>query len=202
MGYNDFKPTDESVNSLNDTAKGLEKELRTFLKADNNLTGVKLIIKAARGFERDPFSDSWYNDYPALLQECEMKLVISIKGGLLRKDSDVSYAKAKISPFPACCGICVLNGVELHNEIRGGGIGKEFVKVVEAFAKCLNYSYIMCTTHKTNGPAIGIVECLGYTELDAGFANARTNNSIRMFGKNINPNGKALTDGYLSLKER
>jgi len=200
MGY-DFTPNTDNLNNLVVAVNDLGKMLEDFIKDLKGFTGISLEVKDKHRPGKDPLGDDWYDYYPYFVQGCELSLTVKFKGGLLSKGNTLVYARAKLDQLPACCGICILNSVEIHSELRGNGIGKEFVKTVEAFAKVLNYSYVMCTTHKVNGPAIGVVECLGYTELDNGFANMRTKNSIRMFGKNINPEGISLTDGYLDLKE-
>jgi len=201
MGY-DFKPNTNNLNALSTTVNGLGIMLEDYIKDLEGYAGINLIVKDQYRQPQDPLGSNWYDYYPYFVQSCELNLVMQFKGGLLSKTSVEVYARAKLDQLPGCCGVCILNSVEIHSDLRGNGIGKEFVKTTEAFAKVLNYSYVMCTTHKVNGPAIGVVECLGYTELDNGFANMRTKNSIRMFGKNINPEGVSLTDGYLDLKEK
>ena len=205
MGY-DFTPNKDHIAALHKATDGFEALLEEFVKSIKGYKGVELIVKAPHWNERsgrgsNPLDTNWYDDYPEFVKDCELKLLITIKGGMLRNTRNETYAKVKLTRLPACCGVCIMNGMELHSDIRGNGIGKAFTKITEAFAKVLNYSYVMCTTHKVNGPAIGVLECLGYTELDSGFVNMRTKNSIRMFGKNINVDGKSLTDGYLDLKE-
>lgn len=202
MGYK-FTPDKDNNAALHGAADKLEKLLEEFIKSLKNCKGVKLLVKAPHWTDKsagDPLDDDWYSIFPTLVKECELKLQVYLKGGLLRSDKVKTYARVKLTRLPACCGVCVMNSMELHPDIRGNGIGKEFTRVAEAFARVLNYSYVMCTTHKVNGPAIGVLDCLGYTRHD-GFANMRTKNSVEIYGKNINPEGKALTDGYLDPKD-
>jgi GNAT superfamily N-acetyltransferase len=205
MGYN-FTPKEDHTAALHTATDKLEDLLEEFIKGVKGYSGIQLIVRAPNWNEKsrhgsNPLDTDWYDDYPTFVKDCELRLLVTIKGGMLRNSRTEVYAKCRLTKLPACCGVCVMNGIELHSAVRGNGIGKAFTQLVEAFAKVLNYSYIMCTTHKVNGPAIGVLECLGYVELDSGFANMRTKNSIRMFGKNINPDGTTLTDGYLDLKD-
>jgi hypothetical protein len=203
MGY-DFTPKKESVTTLHNATDKLEELLEELVKEIKGYDGIQLTVKdptwSRRRLPSDPLGTDWYDNYPQFVKDCELCLLITIKGGILRNSREEVYAKIRLTKLPACCGVCVMNNMELHSNIRGNGIGKAFTRLAETFAGVLNYSYVMCTTHKVNGPAIGVLECLGYEELDKGFVNKRTHNSIRMFGKNINPDGISLTDGYLDLK--
>lgn len=200
MGSN-FKPNKQHIAAMHEAANKLEKVLKGFAESIKGYKGIELLVSTP-GIVRtpNPLNVDWQPMYSQLAQECELQLKITIKESMLRRAEKKTYARIKLIQLPACCGVCVMNGIELHSDIRDSGIGKAFTRMAESFAKVLNYSYIMCTTHKVNGPAIGVLECLGYVELDSGFANMRTKNSIRMFGKNINPDGKNLTDGYLCDK--
>lgn len=207
MGY-DFRPKEAHIAALHKTTVGLETLLEEFVKKVKGYQGIQLVVKAPFWNDKSarvgssPLDTDWYDDYPQFIKDCEIRLTLTIKGGLLRHGRAEVYAKCRLTQLPGCCGICIMNSMELHPDVRGNGVGKEFTRLVEAYAKVLNYSYVMCTTHKVNRPAIGVLESLDYVELDDGFANMRTKNSIRMFGKNINPDGKVLTDGYLDLKEK
>jgi GNAT superfamily N-acetyltransferase len=201
MGY-DFTPNEKNMSLLHDAVDSMEKKLEPFTVNMPGFKGVSLIIRGpnwAHSTEHDPFGSVWYDDYPSLVRDCELKLKFTITGTMLRKARAETYAKARMTQLPACCGVCVMNGVELHPSLRKSGLGKEFVRVVEAFARVLNYSFIMATTHKVNGPANGVVDCLGYSNA-GNFVNMRTKNSVVVYTKVLNTYGVALTDGYLDLK--
>ncbi len=204
---NHFKPNVDHISDLQKAADQLENMLAPFFD-NSRFKGAVLIVSNPDGEmpedreERDVLTDEWHQHYyrkgrstGRAMQDFEMKLVVTSSRKYIKTVIKKVCCKVRLTQLPGCCGACVITKLEVHPEARGNGIGRAFVRVLEAFIKALDYSLIMCTVEKFNCPAKKLVEGLGFTKSDK-FINARTTNTIVVYMKNINPEGVSLTDGY------
>jgi GNAT superfamily N-acetyltransferase len=93
-----------------------------------------------------------------------------------------------LEPMGGCKGICISRGVQIMPQWRGKGLGVQFLNLRERIAKDFGYSAMMCTTTFDNEPQRKILAHCGW-EMVKGFTNARTNNRVCLYYKNISDNG-------------
>lgn len=194
-----FKPNGQRISALHKAADQLEDMLDPFFDKLKGFKSASLSVQMpnwnpARS-RIDVLTDEWHAHYSGLVQDCEVCLTANISRKVFSSVTSKDYCKARLTKLPGCCGACVINKVEIHPELRGNGIGKAFIKVLEAFARSLDYSCLIATVEKFNCQANAIASCLGFTRSDQ-FTNTRTNNTVIVYVKDINPDGIPLTDGY------
>jgi GNAT superfamily N-acetyltransferase len=200
----DFNPDIDALDQLNKAGDVLEEVLKKISGSIKNFKNATVNLTDAYERRYNLFSADWYDAYSSLIKGPGAKLsVLAEVGGinfLKREPRRILLAKISISPFPGCCGICVINDLLINSDYRKQGLGKALIAVAEALAKVINYSFTVGTTHKVNGPARKAIENSGSNVLGK-FVNARTKHSIMIYGRNINPNGLSLTDDYDRLEK-
>lgn len=196
-----FKPNVNHISALHRAAEQLADKLEPYFSNIRGFKSASLFIRSPiwkLKYETDRIdmlTNGWYANYSELTQDCEVYLTTNTNAKIFTSMVDRDYCKARLTKLPGCCGVCVISKVEIHHEMRNNGIGKAFVKVLEAFARALNYSSVIATVEKFNCSAKGIVNGLGFSEASM-FVNAKTKNTVMVYVKNINPGGISLTDGY------
>ena len=199
-----FRPKESDLNDLTLALSELEKHI-TKLKKDKKL---KLAAKSSidveliwGGLLHNEYrtsllsADSWKNKCYDIYKNFQLYLIIFTPKKMFKQESKWWAGKVTVDSLPGCCGVAVLNNLELDEKIRDMGIGEHLLNITEALCRCMKYSMLLATTHKNNLKINHILDKGGWIG-PAYFVNQRTTNRILIRIKKINFDDFSLTDGY------
>ena len=90
-----------------------------------------------------------------------------------------------ITPMPGCCGVVVLNHVEILEDYRNKKYGHDLVKSAIKRATDEFYSLMLATTNDYSQNMAHILIKHGF-ELKSTFVSRKTGNTVKLFCKNLN----------------
>jgi len=111
------------------------------------------------------------------------KNTIIVETKIPRKWSS-EVVRFSLKELPGCCGVMVSYNTRVNNAYRGKGINSFLQGIKEKIAKNNGYSILMATTIDINLAEVHILEKFGWKCINK-FLNSRTNNTVKIFTKNL-----------------
>ncbi|MEE4245525.1 MAG: GNAT family N-acetyltransferase [Kangiellaceae bacterium] len=131
---------------------------------------VALLANDELGSQREdqtfPLNQQYFNAFNEIKRDKNNSLIIAEHEG-----SIVGMLQLTFIPYLTHIGSwrCLIEGVRVHEDARGKGIGKQLFQYAIAQAKKKNCRMVQLTTDKSRPDAIRFYEKLGFTASHEGF---------------------------------